>query len=153
MRIIITESQYKLIVEKKEYFEQIKQFILNNNFDLAVEVSKAVDVNINDVLNDILVGEHNAYYEQEYNFTYEVIKTSIDYSDNKTILLDCKIIDGVYYGYDEDEEYIEDYDIFELLGSDDTLWVIHDAISDTLKDEFSFLEECDINVVIEYIKD
>jgi hypothetical protein len=152
MKIIITESQYKLIVENKEYFEQIKQFILNNNFDLAVEVSKAVDVNINDVLNDILVGEHHAYDEENYDFTYEVIKTSIDYSENKTISLYCKIIDGVYYGYDEDEEYIEDYDIFELLGSDD-LWMIQDFISDTIKERFSFLKEYDINVVIEYNKD
>lgn len=148
MKIIITESQYKLLVENKEYFEQLKDLLINNNFDLAVEVSKAVDVNINDVLNDILVGEHHAYYEENYDFTYEVIKTSIDYSENKTISLYCNIIDGVYYGYDEDEEYIEDYDIFELLGSDD-LWMIQDFISDTLKERFPFLKKCDINVVIE----
>jgi hypothetical protein len=85
MKIIITESQYKLILENEEYIEQIKQLIETfdeTNIDMAFQIAKGLKIKQSTILEQ--------YKELFEVFNYKPIIGNLKKITKKTIL-DVKI--------------------------------------------------------------
>jgi hypothetical protein len=105
MRIIITESQYKLIVESKEYFEQLKDLLINNNFKLAEILAKSLKINLDEVIKELVITNYTASGFFLYsNFTFDVYDIIVS---NKRIKFFTTNLYGIYF----DEEGKKIYDI------------------------------------------
>jgi hypothetical protein len=108
MRIIITESQYKLIVESKEYFEQLKDLLINNNFELAEILAKSLEINLDEVIKELVITNYTASGFFLYsNFTFDVYDIIVS---NKRIEFFTTNLYGIYF----DEEGKKIYDINEF---------------------------------------
>jgi len=108
MRIIITESQYKLIVESKEYFEQLKDLLINNNFKLAEILAKSLKINLDEVIKELVITNYTASGFFLYsNFTFDVYDIIVS---NKRIEFFTTNLYGIYF----DEEGKKIYDINEF---------------------------------------
>ncbi len=143
MKIKITEQQYKLILEQKEYFEQLKELIINDNLDLAIEASKSVNVNIEDVFIDLLIGDYHAYDGTNYNFNFSINDVDIMDLDEKKLVLNISNLNGNYFHYDGQSEYY--IDINNLI-EDDEFMSLDSMIEWTIIEEFNFLEDYDLSI-------
>ena len=81
MKIIITESQYKLILENEEYIEQIKQLIETfdeTNIDMAFQIAKGLKIKQSTILEN---------YEELFKlFKYKPSVINLKKITKKTIL-------------------------------------------------------------------
>jgi len=143
MKIIITERQFKLIVEQTEYYKQLQMLIKNDNLELAIELASSVNTNIEDVFKDLLMKSYSAYDGLYYNFSFEINDVDIMDINELSLVLNISHMTGTYFFYDgNDEQYI---DINNLIEGDNYL-PLETIIESSLIEEFPFLEEYTITL-------
>jgi hypothetical protein len=144
-KILITEGQYRLLLKEEDFSRQINDLIKNKEFELALILAEGQGMNLESILKSILFGEYNANDEGNslYLFDYQINDVEFIDFDNKYLLINVKLLDGTYFHYDgEDEEYIQIQDHYD----DGYEYDIVEYILDSIKVEFTFLEDWDIDI-------